>query len=275
MLPASLLILLATLATVPTTIRATVPNFRDLTIKIRETRGLSHPMVHAYYFKGPRERTEIIPEGGIVTGFSATLMQCDLRAVVHLNPSSKSYIVSNGPAADRSPIGPMRIRPQLPDGPDVNVTMDSIGYWRAPSGVRFRSPPPQEHHCHSAQQRRLYTARQGPTRYLVSRPARESCHESIPRSMASIFGGMYKVGPTGHRDHFVVQYTGVQPTGLIIEERSTQKEGGNTILSKTELLGVSEETLDESLFEIPPDYSQHQSPRPKMGTVAAPPVDVR
>ena len=68
MLPASLLILLATLATVPTTIRPMVPNFRDLTIKIRETRGLSHPMVHAYYFKGPRERTEIIPEGGIVTG---------------------------------------------------------------------------------------------------------------------------------------------------------------------------------------------------------------
>ena len=64
MLPASLLILLATLASVPTTIRPTVPNFRDLTIKIRETRGLSHPMVHAYYFKGPRERTEILPEGG-------------------------------------------------------------------------------------------------------------------------------------------------------------------------------------------------------------------
>jgi hypothetical protein len=93
--------------------------------------------------------------------------------------------------------------------------------------------------------------------------------------MASIFGGLYKVGPTGHPDHFAIQYTGVQPTGLIIEERSTQKEGGNTILSKTELLEVSEGTLDESLFEIPPDYSQHKSPRPKMGIVPAAPMDVR
>jgi hypothetical protein len=61
---------------------------------------------------------------------------------------------------------------------------------------------------------------------------------------------------------------------LIIEERSTQKEGGNTISSKIEPLDVSEETLDESLFEIPSDYSQHQRPTPRMGTVAAPTVDL-
>ena len=169
----------------------------------------------------------------------------------------------------------MRIRPQLPDGPDVNVTMDSVdtGERRQVAGFEARHLKSTITIQPSKDASTLPGKVQLDTWYL-DLPG-ESCHESIPRSMASIFGGLYKVGPTGHRDHFVIQYTGVQPTGLIIEERSTQKEGGNTILSKTELLDVSEETLDESLFEIPPDYSQRQRPRPKTGIVPAPSVDLR
>jgi hypothetical protein len=95
--------------------------------------------------------------------------------------------------------------------------------------------------------------------------------DAEPRSLASIFMGMFKVGPTGRPDHFDITFTGVQPTGFILEERSTQREGGNVILNKTELLEVSEQPLDESLFDIPPDYTQEQRPQPKI-RLAAPVV---
>jgi hypothetical protein len=270
----SLIVLLAALAAFAaspvTPVRPTVPNFRDTTIRIRETRGLSHPMVHAYYFKGPRERTEISPDGAKLMAASTSIMQCDLRTIIHLNPASKTYtlFVDSEP---RVPSKTVRVRPQFADGPIVSVTMDSVdtGERRQVAGYEAR---------HLKSTITIDASKDASTlpgkivldTWYLGLPA-ETCHEPIPRSLAPIFMGMFKVGPTGRRDHFEIKYTGAETTGLILEERSTQREGGNVILNKTELLEVSEQPLDESLFEIPPDYTQHERPQPRSGVTAAPP----
>ena len=247
-----------------------VPNFRDLTIKLRETHGLSHAMIHTSYFKGPRERKEILPEGAKLMGPGSSILQCDLRTVIHLRPNSKTYTSFSGPT-ERDPSRPVRVRPQ-PEGPIVNLTMDSVdtGERRTVAGYEAR-------HLKS-------TITIQPSKDAATQPGKvqldtwyldlpgESCLDAQPRSLSSIFMGMFKVGPTGRPDHFDITYTGVQPTGFILEERSTQREGGNVILNKTELLEVSEQPLDESLFEIPPDYTQKQRPLPNI-RIAAPVVE--
>ena len=266
----SLIFLLAAFGAVPVIpVRPTVPNFRDLTIKIRETRGLSHPMLHTFYFKGPRERTEIGPDGAKLMAPSTTIMQCDQRTIIHLNPSLKTYTIFVN-SEPRTPSKTVRVRPQLPDGPIVNVTMDSVD-----TGERRQLAGYEARHLKS-------TITIDPSKDASTLPGKivldswyldlpaENCHEPISRSLSPIFMGMYKIGPTGHRDHFEIKYTGAETTGLILEERSTRREGGNVILGKTELLEVSEQPLDESLFEVPSDYTKHEQPQPRSGVVLSP-----
>jgi hypothetical protein len=48
---------------------------------------------------------------------------------------------------------------------------------------------------------------------------------------------------------------------LFIRRRvAKQRQAGNTIVNKTELLEVSDQPLDESLFEVPPDYVPREKP---------------
>ena len=265
-----LIFLLAAFGAVPVTpVRPIVPNFRDLTIKVRETRGLSHPMVHNYYFKGPRERTQIGPDGAKLIGPTTMIMQCDQRTFIHLNPASKTYTIFVNPEP-RPSSRIVRVRPQLPDGPIVKVTMDSVD-----TGERRQVAGYEARHIKST-----ITIDPGKDAYTLPGKivldtwyldiAGEYCHEPMARSLAPIFMGMYKVGPTGHRDRFEIKRTGAETTGLILEERSTQREGGNVILNKTELLEVSEQPLDESLFEVPADYTKREHPQPRSGMVPAP-----
>jgi hypothetical protein len=45
-----------------------------------------------------------------------------------------------------------------------------------------------------------------------------------------------------------------------VEETAKQRQAGNTIVNKTELVEVSDQPLDESLFEVPPDYVLKEKP---------------
>ena len=60
---------------------------------------------------------------------------------------------------------------------------------------------------------------------------------------------------SGRRDRVVFKTLGAAPHGLAIEETSTKSEAGMSLVSKTELVEISEQRLDQALFEPPPDYT--------------------
>jgi hypothetical protein len=62
------------------------------------------------------------------------------------------------------------------------------------------------------------------------------------------------------RDHMVFKITGAPPRGLVVQETAKQRQAGNTIVNKTELLQVSNQPHDEALFEVPPDYVPRENP---------------
>ena len=55
-------------------------------------------------------------------------------------------------------------------------------------------------------------------------------------------------------DHPIFKILGTPPHGLVVEETAKQRQAGTVIVNKTELLEVSDQPLDEALFEVPPDY---------------------
>ena len=74
-----------------------VPTFADLTITKRHSSGStsSRGTTEVLYLKGARQRREFLHEqpGNTGPGF-ATIMQCDQRRSVQLNPKAKLYSVS-------------------------------------------------------------------------------------------------------------------------------------------------------------------------------------
>jgi len=69
----------------------------------------------------------------------------------------------------------------------------------------------------------------------------------------------------GTHDKFVFSKKGKVTTGYAIDEVSKEKSEGNVVINKIELLEFSEEPLDPSLFEVPPDYAQRVSnPLPRI-----------
>jgi hypothetical protein len=266
MLPTSLLVLLAALAAAPA-VQSVVPSFRDLTIKIRETRGINPPMATAWYFKGPRERSEHYAEGTQhVGGYNASIMQCDLRTIIHLNKSEKTYTSFRNGAVDHDGSRPTRLRP-LPTEPDVTVTMDSVD-----TGERRQVAGYEARHIKS-------TVTITPSKGAATKPGKVVldtwyldlpglyCLEgNTPRHLDPLV--MRLIRPQGVHDRIVVNYAGVVPSGFVIEENGTQRVGRNVIVNKTELLEVSDQPLDDSLFEVPPDYSPAQPGQPMVrGTV--------
>ncbi len=73
-----------------------VPTFADLTIKKRHSFGSrsSRSATEVLYLKGARERREFLDQSGNTWPGHVTIMQCDQRRSVQLNPDAKLYSVS-------------------------------------------------------------------------------------------------------------------------------------------------------------------------------------
>jgi hypothetical protein len=66
----------------------------------------------------------------------------------------------------------------------------------------------------------------------------------------------------------IFKILGTPPRGLVVEETAKQKQDGNTIVNKTEMVEVSTQPLDGSLFEVPPDYVLKERPEhPTLHTI--------
>jgi len=257
---ATLLVLLAVLAASAKTTWV-VPNFHDLMIKARETRGLSHPTVTTWYLKGPRERIENLPETSLRrTPFAVSIIQCDLRTQIRLLEQTKTYtsFVSHPEEEERSRIH--RIAPKLPAGPDVTVTMDSVD-----TGER-RSVGGYEAH------RIRTTITIEPSKDAASKPGNVQidgwyldlpglyCHEDSSQENDPPFAGWLMLVRGDLHDHLIFKNLGTAPHGLVVEETATQRQAGNVIVNKTELLEVSDKPLDEALFDVPSDYIPKERP---------------
>jgi hypothetical protein len=256
---ALVLLLSAVLAAAPAKSTWVVPSFHDLMIKTRQTRGLSYPMVTTWYFKGLRERNEHQPDGSLNRlPFEASIMQCDLRTQIHLFEHTKTYTSFVTPAVEREPSRLHRIPPRLPLGPDVTVTSYS-----ADTGERRPIGPYEARHIKT-------TISVEPTKDAASKPGKVEidgwyldlpglyCHEDSTRENGPPIAEWLMLVRGSIRDHLIFKILGTPPRGLVVEETAKQRQAGNTIVNKTELLEVSDQPLDASLFEVPSDYAPRE-----------------
>lgn len=257
MLRAPIVLLLAALSSSTGRSSFVVPNFRDLTIKTRQTHGLMMPTVTTWYLKGARQRTEHRSEAmRFPEPLTAMIFQCDQRTEILLRTRDKTYrsfaMRSNQLAASerRPPSSGVT-------GPDVTITFESVD-----TGERRQIGGYDASHIKT-------TITADPSPGAAHKPAKTEidgwyldlpgldCRESSPRENlipGSGVGGFMLGAETTH-DHVIFKHIGAMPHGLPIIQTATERSGGNVIVSKIELLESSEGPLDESLFEVPADYS--------------------
>ncbi len=241
----------------PSAPASVVPSFPDLMIRTRTTLGLGQPQVTTWYFKGPRQRTEHRPEHvphWFVTPFGATIMQCDQNAIYRLNDRNKTYRVYyslHDPS--EKPKHPVQRPDQPADGPEVIVTFDSEDTGeRRPLGslsTRHVKTTITVEPSKGAETPASKTEIDG---WYLDLPG-FGCRAEQPEGLAP--AGMLALRPFGSHDRRIIKRVGTAPRGFAVEETSKVKESGNVVVGKIELMEFSEQPLDESLFEVPPDYS--------------------
>jgi len=244
--------------TEPSLPKFVVPNFKDLTIKQRTTMGLSQPSVATSFFKGARARSEHNPENSRITPpFSVIIEQCDLKTRYMLNEREKTYRKSSW--GDRQG-HPLSHKPNT-TGPEVIITVDTedTGERRQMSSFEAR--------------RVRTTITVEPSKDAETKPGKAvvdgwyidlvgvGCLQRDPESLGAELALMlFHTG--GRHDHVIIKRIGNGQRGYAVEETATIKEEHNVVVRKRELLEFSDQPLNPSLFELPPDYSP--APMPKM-----------
>jgi hypothetical protein len=229
-----------------------VPTFADLTIKTRHSFGTtsSSAMTEVLYLKGARERREFLyerPRNG--RSSYATIMQCDQRRRVQLNPEARLYSVSV--VEDWSPRS-KRGRP-APEGQgaDVTTTFDSVDTGeRRPAG-------------HYVARRVRTTVTVEPSPGANSPPSTretDGWYIDLPglgcsdAATTAYFTANEVVGPGGLRDRHLYKTKGAARRGYAIEETTRFTQTGRTNVDRVELIELVESPLDVSLFDVPRDY---------------------
>ena len=248
MFSGSLLVLFAILAAVPAEPADAVPDFRDLTIKTRVTMDSRNSPLMTWYFKGSRMRSEMRDSDSTNPVANINIYQCDRGVRIFFNESSQTY--HSVPADPTQMRGTARSAPEIPhSGGEVTVTTDSVdtGEWRPVGSYQAR-------HVKT-------TITVEPGRQAVSHKSTTEidgwyidlpgmyCQDNNPKRMG------WSTAWSGRRDRVLFKRIGSAPRGFAVEETTTKREGGRVFVSKIEMLEVSERPLEESLFQVPADYS--------------------
>lgn len=246
-----------------------IPNFRDLMIKIRHTSGLMHSQVTTWYLKGARERVEHSPDGASpkLVPFTASILQCDQRSSIHLFLHDKMYTEFSTHRPDSEIERPRHELRPPPTGPEVIVTVNSVD-----TGERRQIGVYEAHHIKT-------TITVEPSKGAATPPGTVEgdawyldlpglyCLVNDPRQFNMQLMGPMIMGRMGNHDRRVFKHVGIEPQGLLIEGTTTERSAGNVIVDKTELLESSDQPLDDSLFEIPADFTPREPGRPLAGGV--------
>ena len=260
MFPTALFVLLAAVLTTPAQTAAyIVPDFHDLTIRLRETHSSAHPQLTNWYFKGPRQRRDDFPEDPNGTFTGRTLIgQCDQKTMLALDSRNKTFSLFPVPAQYHS-TDSSEINNETTAGPRAVMTFNSvdtgerrrIGNYEARRIKTMITVEPSEDAV-------IKLAVAEADSWYLNLPGL-NCSAVNPRYILNLVVGLL-VPTKGQNIKAVVRRTGVDLDGLLIEEIYTSKIDGKLCVSKTELLGVSELPLHESLFEVPTDYKRGEVP---------------
>ena len=229
-----------------------VPAFADLTIRKRHTfgTGSSWSTTEVLYLKGARERREFhYEQPGDVRSAHATITQCDQRRSVLLNPDARLYAVS----ALHDWSTPLRRGRPAPreQGADVTTTFDAVdtgerrqvGHYLARRVVTTVTVEPSARANTSPLTRRI-------DGWYIDLPGL-GCSEAEATAYLSS-GEVVRPGRLRDRHHFRTK--GTAKRGYAIEETTRVTQPGLTTVDRVELLELSENSLDVSLFEVPRDY---------------------
>jgi hypothetical protein len=237
-----------------------VPNFRDTTIRTRVTRGLQPPRITTLRLKGARERSdsELSPRSALFP----RIWQCDRRVFITLLDSDKTYQSFPMPDLDEKAEARrdrMPARPLGPPGPVVTITTDSedTGERRQMAGYEVK--------------RIKTTVTVKPADgagFAASKTEVDGWYVDLPdlacglgeRGVQPPVSGWLVSNGSGTHNEFKYIKTGNAVVGYAVEETSIVSSGGNVEINKTDLLEFSDQPIDESLFEIPPDYTAKPFP---------------
>jgi hypothetical protein len=255
------LVLILSLWNRPAQPQSVVPNFSDLTVKVRIERGFGFgPGATTYYFKGPRERIERNLPGGITligpAGTSraerrlaaVTISECDLKVTYRLHPQNKTYLEFHLPDLNESKDRKFHLLRRVRTGPEVIVTFDSRD-----TGER---KPVGSYEAHRIET----TVTVEPSKGAETKPAKievDGWYLDIPGlgCMQQDFPAWFWQHPRyGLNDKIVMKHNGPEPHGIVIQGTAVTQQGINTIANRVKFLGSSDQALNNSLFEVPADY---------------------
>lgn len=251
-----LLVLLAAAQTTPTAIPFFLPDFHDLTIRLRETHSNppQYSQLTTWYFKGPRQRHEESREEPHFALSQIYIGQCDHQVMYALDATNKTAVPFVAPAYRELNGRAFNAAPP-PPGPEIVVTIHSVetGEHRSVGGyaahhikstISVDSNEPAANKPVAAELDSWYLDLPG-----------LNCRAENPRRFSELIQALLAASKIGGGS-IVINKTGVEPTGLPIEEIYARTIDGKSFVNKTELLEVSEQPLDKSLFELPPGYKR-------------------
>lgn len=235
-----------------------VPNQPDLTIRTRRTFGGAGGAseLHTLWFKGARSRQErsyhspYTPEQG---SGGAWISQCDAHRMLLLNPDAKTY----GYIPIRRPVGlPSKAvladRPIRKDasGPEVPMTIDAVD-----TGERRRMAGLTARHV-------VTTTTTGPGGDYsdVDTRVQDGWYVDLPPMDCQDWGAanatlIATVSAAGaNRPRFRVTQLGTARRGFPLIETDRSVNDQRTFTGSTELIEISDRTLDPALFDVPADY---------------------
>jgi hypothetical protein len=225
-----------------------IPNFRDLTIKIRHKFGDGPNTEMTWYFKGARQRVEQTQESSPHPTI-VTLTQCDQKSEFILHEEKKNYLrtpIDEALSSDR-----YEVENRSADAVDVIITSDAFD-----TGERRPVGSYQARHVKTT----ITTEPSEEAGVRGSKMEIDGWYIDLPgwncRADSGQRHGMM-MGYVGERmPHFVFREVGTARLGFAIQETIKSTEAGVTKVSKTEFLEISEAPLDPALFEVPPGYTR-------------------
>jgi len=248
------------------------PNFRDLTIKTRVTRGLGTPMIKILWLKGARERSEERADSpNISSSVVARITQCDQQTHIMLFDYQKTYRKDHFRVSARPSTFVARAFGPV-SGPPVTVIFESVDTDERKMMGSYEARRIKT--TITVEPGKGATTPKGKTKvdgWYLEIPGLHC--DQPPDWPPFSFAGWHVPMTSGNRDRITFKYEGGIPLGYPVEETSTEKTGGNVIVNKTELVEISDAPLQDSLFDVPTDYS----PAPDLmrsgmtGISAAPP----
>ncbi len=227
----------------------------DIKIKTRTT-VMGHSTESTVYIKGARERTEMSFGGH---GGTASIMQCDQKRMITLM-GDRCMVMPFGKEETSCPATPnmrdlMRgkasAEPEPPRaGGVVTITRNSVdtGERQEMFGYKarhIRTTMTMESSPDACNQSHMKMEMDG---WYADVSAAFSCGEESYRSMACGGGG----GKPGCRDRIVMKGGGGMPMGYPLKQTMTMTTEGRTFTTTTEVLELTNTTLEASLFDAPP-----------------------